>query len=90
MFLSGFVISEPAPYELMMVVQIALWFTLGLKISRTVAPLMILLLVFNISGLFSMLVMNDTSGAPIYYAVSTFLALSAVFYAAVIEEDYRA
>jgi hypothetical protein len=88
-FLSGFVISEPAPYELMMVIQIALWFTLGLKISRTVALLMILLLVFNVSGMFSMLVMDDTSGAPIYYAVSTFLALSAVFYAAVIEEDYR-
>ncbi|MFB9951101.1 O-antigen ligase family protein [Rhizobium puerariae] len=88
-FLSGFVISEPAPYELMMVIQIAIWFLLGLKISRTVAPLLVLLMVFNLSGLTSMFVMKDMSGAPIYFAVSTFLALSSVFYAAIIENDHR-
>ena len=38
-FLSGFVMSEPAPYELLMVLQVAVWFLLGLKISRAVAPL---------------------------------------------------
>jgi hypothetical protein len=86
-FLSGFVMSEPAPYELMMVAQIAVWFLLGLKISRTVAPLLALLLIFNIGGLFSMLVMKDMSGAPMYFAVSTFLALTSVFYAAVVEDD---
>jgi hypothetical protein len=88
-FLSGFVISEPAPYELMMVIQIGAWFTLGLRISRTVAPLMVMLLLFNMSGLFSMFVMKDMSGAPMYFAVSTFLAVSAVFYAAVVEDDHR-
>ena len=86
-FLSGFVMSEPAPYELMMVAQIAVWFLLGLKISRTVAPLLALLLIFNIGGLFSMLVMKDMSGAAMYFAVSTFLALTSVFYAAVVEDD---
>jgi len=88
-FLSGFVISEPAPYELMMVIQIAIWFLIGLRISRTVAPLLVALLTFNMSGLFSMFVMKDMSGAPMYFAVSTFLALSSVFYAAIIEADYR-
>jgi len=88
-FLSGFVISEPAPYELIMVIQIAIWFLLGLKISRTVAPLLVLLLTFNLSGLFSMFVMKDMSEAPMYFAVSTFLALSSVFYAAIIENDHR-
>jgi len=88
-FLSGFVISEPAPYELIMVIQIAIWFLLGLKISRTVAPLLVALLTFNMSGLFSMFVMKDMSEAPMYFAVSTFLALSSVFYAAIIESDHR-
>ncbi|MBP2560887.1 O-antigen ligase [Neorhizobium galegae] len=88
-FLSGFVISEPAPYELIMVIQIGIWFLLGLKISRTVAPLLAMLLTFNMSGLFSMFVMKDMSEAPMYFAVSTFLALSAVFYAAIIENDHR-
>ncbi|WP_119943004.1 O-antigen ligase family protein [Neorhizobium sp. NCHU2750] len=85
--LSGFVISEPAPYELFMVVQIAIWFLLGLKLSRTTCVLLVLLLVFNIGGLFSITVMNDMSGAPMYFAVSTFLGLSSVFYAAVVEDD---
>lgn len=88
-FLSGFVISEPAPYELMMVIQIALWFTLGLVLSRTTALLMVLLLLFNMSGLLSMFVMKDMSEAPMYFAVSTFLAFTAVFYAAIVEDDHR-
>ncbi|EUB94978.1 hypothetical protein PMI07_002756 [Rhizobium sp. CF080] len=88
-FLSGFVISEPAPYELIMVIQIAIWFLLGLKISRTVAPLLVMMLTFNIGGLFTMLIMKNMSEAPMYFAVSGFLALSAVFYAAIIEDDHR-
>jgi O-antigen ligase len=88
-FLSGFVISEPAPYELMMVIQIALWFTFGLVLSRTTTLLMVMLLVFNMSGLLSMFVMKDMSEAPMYFAVSTFLALTAVFYAAIVENDHR-
>ena len=58
-FLSGFVISEPAPYELLMVVQVALWFLLGLKISRAVAPLLALLLTFNVGGMLSLTVLRD-------------------------------
>ncbi|MBP2547289.1 O-antigen ligase [Neorhizobium galegae] len=88
-FLSGFVISEPAPYELMLAVQIALFFLAGLKISRAVGPLLILLLLFNVGGMLSLMVMADLSGAPMYMAVSLFLALTAVFYAAMIEDDHR-
>ncbi|MCO5730683.1 O-antigen ligase [Rhizobium sp. SSA_523] len=88
-FLSGFVISEPAPYELLMAVQIALWFLLGLKISKTVGALLIFFLLFNIGGLFSLTVMGDLTGAPMYIAVSLFLALSSVFYAAIVEDDHR-
>ncbi len=88
-FLSGFVISEPAPYELWMVGQIALWFLFGLKISRGTAPLLALLLVFNVGGILSLTVMQDLGDGPMYLAVSTFLALTAVFYAAAIEDDAR-
>lgn len=49
-FLSGFVISEPAPYELMMVGQVALWFLLGLRLSRTIVLLLCLLLAFNVGS----------------------------------------
>lgn len=88
-FLSGFVISEPAPYELMMVGQIAIWFLLGLKMSRRTAPLLALLLMFNIGGILSLTVMRDLDGGPMYLAVSLFLALTAFFYAAIIEDGHH-
>ena len=88
-FLSGFVIDEPAPYELYMVGLIAVWGLFGLRISRTVAPLLVLLVVFNIGGMISTLQMAKLYNAPLYNAVSTFLAFSAVFYAAVVESNWR-
>ncbi|KRD32464.1 hypothetical protein ASE36_01060 [Rhizobium sp. Root274] len=89
-FLSGFVISEPAPYELLMVGQVALWFLFGLRISRTVAPLLALLLTFNIGGMLALTVMQDILTEQFLYVfVSIFLALTAVFYAAVIEDRHQ-
>ncbi|NVP54496.1 O-antigen ligase family protein [Mycoplana rhizolycopersici] len=85
-FLSGFVISEPAPYELFMVALIGVWAILGLRISRSVAPLLALYVTFNVGGMLSLTVMEDMAGGPMYVAVSLFLALSAVFFAAIIEE----
>ena len=87
-FLSGFVIEEPAPYELWLAFLIGIWFILGLKISRSVAPLVALFLAFNVGGMLSLTQMRDLGASahldgPIYIAVSTFLALSAIFYAAI-------
>lgn len=84
-FLSGFVISEPAPYELFMAGLIGIWAILGLRISRSAAPLLALLVTFNIGGMLSLTVMTDMADGPMYIAVSLFLALSSVFFAAIIE-----
>ena len=93
-FLSGFVIAEPAPYELWLAFLIGTWFILGLKISRSVAPLLALFLTFNIGGMLSITQMYNLAAGnhlagPIYIAVSTFLALSSIFYAAIIEDNER-
>ncbi|NVD38432.1 O-antigen ligase family protein [Ensifer sp. HO-A22] len=88
-FLSGFVIAEPAPYELFMVALIGLWALFGLKISRYVAPLLTLLTLFMIGGILSLTTMVDLTEGPMYMAVSGFLALSAIFYAAIIEDRYQ-
>ena len=87
-FLAGYVINEPAPYELVMVALIAIWALFGLRISRTVAPLLVMLCVFNIGGLISMTQMAELKDTPLYISVSLFLAFTAVFYAAVIERDH--
>lgn len=88
-FLSGFVIEEPAPYELYMAGLIGIWVILGLKLSRRIAPLIALYIVFNIGGMFSILTMDGVKDTPMYIAVSLFLAFTAMFFAAVIEEDWR-
>lgn len=85
--LSGFVIREPAPYELYMAALIAVWSLFGLRISRAIAPLVVLLVTFNIGGMISMLQMSDLMSTPLYLAVSLFLAFTSIFFAAVTEAD---
>lgn len=87
-FLSAFVIYEPAPYEIYMAVLICVWFLFGLKLSRNSGILLAILLCFNLGGLLSLTAVDDIgTDLPLYMAVSLFLALSSVFFAAVIEAD---
>ncbi|WP_136656971.1 O-antigen ligase family protein [Nitratireductor sp. XY-223] len=89
-FLAGFVIYEPAPYEIYMVALIAIWFIFGLRLSRNSAILLAILMCFNIGGLISLTTVGELgTKLPLYMAVSVFLALSSVFFAAVIEADDR-
>ena len=85
--LSGFVIREPAPYELYMAGLIAVWALFRLRISRAIAPLLVLLVVFNIGGMIAMSQMSNLMNTPLYLAVSLFLAFTAVFFACVTEQQ---
>ncbi|MCP1198445.1 O-antigen ligase [Notoacmeibacter sp. MSK16QG-6] len=84
--LAGFVKFEPAPYEIYMAALIPIWALFGLRLATSITPLIVLLVTFNIGGLLSMLVMDKLYDTPLYLAVSLFLALSAIFYAAVIRQ----
>lgn len=88
-FLSGFVIDEPAPYELFMAGLIGIWALFGLKLSQASTILLAILVIFNIGGVISMGQMSDLKTAPMYLAVSLFLSLTAVFFAAIISNDLR-
>lgn len=88
-FLLGFVMSEPAPYELYMVALIALALLFGLRLTSTSLVLLALFTVFNFGGMISVMQMADVKKAPLYIAVSLFLAFTSVFFAAVIEGDHR-
>ena len=85
--LAGFVQNEPAPYELYMVALIGIWALFGLAISRTTAPLLVLWIVYLIGGMVSMTQMGDLKDTPLYLAVTAFLALTAVFVAAIVEKQ---
>lgn len=85
--LSGFVIREPAPYEIYMAGLIAIWALFGLRIPGAIAPLVVLLVTFNIGGMISMTQMENLMSTPLYLAVSLFLAFTAIFFAAVTAAD---
>ncbi|PWK67494.1 O-antigen ligase family protein [Aminobacter sp. AP02] len=87
--LSGFVIREPAPYELYMAGLIAVWSLFGLRISRAITPLVVLIVTFNIGGMIAMTQMENLMNTPLYLAVSLFLGFTAIFFAAVTEADPR-
>ncbi len=76
--LSGYVINEPAPYELYMTGMIAIWALFGLRLSRTNAPLLMIFVLFNVGGMIAMTQMAILGDAVLYIAVSLFLAFTAV------------
>ena len=86
-FLGGFVIREPAPYELYLVALMALFVLFGLRLSVHALTLALLFVAFNFGGVLSIMQMGDLHEAPIYIAVSLFLGLSSVFFCAVVEGD---
>ncbi len=86
-FLGGFVIFEPAPYELLLSALLAVWFICGMRIPVEVIPLLFLFTLFNFGGIISSFMIEDYARGLIYVAVSYFLALSTVFFAILIRND---
>lgn len=86
-FLGGFVIFEPAPYELFLCALLVIWFIGGMRIPIEVMPLLILFTIFNFGGIISSFMMTDYPRGLMYVAVSYFLALTSVFFAILVRED---
>ncbi len=86
-FLGGFVIFEPAPYDLFLALLIPGWLLLGLPVARATSPLVVLMLLFLAGGVMAATQAKDLSTQPIYYAVTAFLAFSSCFYAWLIADN---
>ncbi|MCX2723269.1 O-antigen ligase family protein [Roseibium salinum] len=86
-FLSGFVIEEPAPYELYMALIAVVWFACGLKLRREFGLLIICLMLYVAGGIASTPMATEFGQAMMYIAVSGFLAVTAIFYAAILADD---
>jgi hypothetical protein len=86
-FLGGFVIFEPAPYELLLIPTILVWAVFGLRFNLYTLPLTILLLCYIAGGWLSFTQLDAFVQPFIYMGTTTFLAASSVFFAAVIVED---
>jgi len=87
-FSGGFVINEPAPYDLIMVPVIAGWFMVGgLRLYPQFAPAFLLMILFLVGGILGLTQATDLSDAPLFIAVTGFLIGTFIFYANLIGQD---
>jgi O-antigen ligase len=87
-FLGGFVLFEPAPYDLFLAILIPGWLLMGLRFPRALGPLFVLMLAFTAGGVLAATQAKDFGTQPIYYAVTAFLAFSSCFFAALVAENH--
>lgn len=83
-FSGGFVLIEPGPYEVVGLATLFLVAVTGLTLRATLAPLLLLLLLLNAGYAASLFLVLDRNGAVIWVAVSLFLSLTAIFFAAAV------
>ena len=86
-FLGGFVFFEPAPYELLLVPLLVIWFAFGLTLHRAFLPLTFFLLCFICGGAIAVTQKADISGGFFYIIVTGFLATTSIFFAAVVANN---
>ena len=88
-FFGGFVIFEPAPYDMLLMGTLGVWLVLGLRIPRAVLPLLLLFTLFNAGAVLSTFQMSDYKVGLVYVTISYFLALSSVFFAIALSKDEK-
>lgn len=86
-FLSGFVLFEPAPSDLLLCLVVAIWAFAGLKLSRPMLPMIALMLAYMAGGLLSFTQLHAFQKPVVYMATTGFLIISSIFFAAVIQVD---
>jgi len=85
--LSCIALIEPSPHDGMMVVLLGIALFARVPFKRLLVPLLLLLLLFNIGGLLSLTNVPDNSRAIIFTAVSIYLAIAALLFAALLSEN---
>ncbi len=82
MFAASFVVSiEPAPCDMLFVAALVLCLWQGLQASVLVWPLIFYLLLYNLGGFVSFLMVADAEKAGMFVITSTYMAASAAFLA---------
>ncbi|HWJ76013.1 MAG TPA: O-antigen ligase family protein [Kaistia sp.] len=86
-FLSGFVMVEPAPSDLLLCVVAIIWASCGLTFTRSMLPLIVLLALYCAGGLLSFTQLQAFQKPITYMATTIFLAISSIFFCAVLQTD---
>ncbi|MEN5083965.1 O-antigen ligase family protein [Bosea sp. TWI1241] len=85
--LSGFALIEPSPYEFLFPLALFVFALTGIRLSQKLIPLALLLLLYNLGGVFALIPWMDETPSVRFTAVSVYLMLTAIFFAAIMAED---
>ncbi len=83
-FSGAFVFIEPSPYEVAGLLTIFIFALTGLSLPRPLAPLILLLVFLNIGYAVAVVQVINEPKPVIWVCVSAYLAMTAIFYAAVL------
>ncbi len=86
-FGGGIVLIEPSPYELAFFLALLVLLTGGLRLGAAGLVMTVLLALFNIGGLFALIPFLHDGDAVMFIAVSFYLAATATFFAAIVQND---
>jgi hypothetical protein len=89
-FAGAFVFIEPSPYEVVGVVSILVLGLTGLSLRPALMPLALMLIVLNIGYAIAVLQVAGESKPVTWVLISDFLAVTAVFYAAILGTNTKA
>ena len=89
-FAGAFVFIEPSPYEFIGFVTIFFFGLTGLSLRPALAPLIVLLMLLNAGYVVALMQVIDDTTAAIWVLVSVFLAVSAIFFAAMLGTNTEA
>lgn len=84
---SGFALIEPSPYEVLFLVAVLVFALTGIRFSQKLLPMLALLLLYNIGGAFSLIPYMDDPASVRFTAVSVYLMITALFFAAIMADD---
>jgi hypothetical protein len=86
-FSGGFVIVEPSPYEVAFAAAALLFALTGLRFGVRLAPLLILLVLFNLGGALALVPYVNEQQSVMFTAISVYMMLTTLFYAALVADD---
>jgi O-antigen ligase len=81
------VFIEPSPYEMLFPLLVLVFLPFGLHLTSAAAPLVVFLLLYNLGGLASLVPYLGDDVGERFIAISFFMALTAVLFAALVAED---
>jgi hypothetical protein len=83
----GFVLVEPAPYELVIALAALVVFIAGMRLQRAHLPLLCLLIVYNVGYMIGVVPVLAADGTAMWTAVSCFMSVTALFFALAMGSD---